>query len=84
MEPVDDPKHLLRDQFSSWFANTIGGASASSFEAGRTRIPIRAVYDIAAMTLLTESALDFGPTAGPYSERFERRMRQFLILGFRC
>src|ERR1019366_619980 len=30
------------------------------------------------MTLLTDSALDFWLTAGPYADRFERRMRQFL------
>jgi CDP-6-deoxy-D-xylo-4-hexulose-3-dehydrase len=30
------------------------------------------------MMLLADSALDFWLTAGPYADRFERRMRQFF------
>ncbi len=49
------------------------------FEPGRTRIPYSGrVYDEREMALLAESALDFWLTAGPYADRFERRMRQFF------
>src|SRR5579859_2890709 len=49
------------------------------FEAGRTRVPYSGrVYDDRDMALLVESALDFWLTAGPYADKFERRMRQFF------
>ncbi len=49
------------------------------FKPGKSRIPYSGrVYDEQEMVLLADSALDFWLTAGPYAERFERRMRQFL------
>jgi len=80
MVPVDDPKQLLRDRILELVREYYRVAhQRPRFEAGRTRIPYSGrVYDDREMTLLTESALDFWLTAGPYSERFERRMRQFF------
>ena len=80
MEPVDDPKQLLRDQILDLVREYYRVAhQRPSFVAGHTRIPYSGrIYDDREMTLLTESALDFWLTAGPYSERFERRMRQFF------
>ena len=50
-----------------------------AFVPGETRIPYAGrVYDHREMTLLADSALDFWLTAGPYADRFERRMRQFF------
>jgi CDP-4-dehydro-6-deoxyglucose reductase, E1 len=50
-----------------------------AFVPGQTRVPYAGrVYDAREMSLLTDSALDFWLTAGPYAERFERRMRQFF------
>src|ERR1019366_8526943 len=50
-----------------------------AFVPGQSRIPYAGrVYDAREMTLLTDSALDFWLTAGPYADRFERRMRQFF------
>jgi len=50
-----------------------------AFVPGETRIPYSGrVYDHREMTLLADSALDFWLTAGPYADRFERRMRQFF------
>ena len=49
------------------------------FVPGQSRVPYAGrVYDAREMTLLTDSALDFWLTAGPYADRFERRMRQFF------
>jgi CDP-6-deoxy-D-xylo-4-hexulose-3-dehydrase len=49
------------------------------FVPGQTRIPYAGrVYDAREMMLLTDSALDFWLTAGPYADRFEGRMRQFF------
>ena len=49
------------------------------FQPGESRIPYSGrVYDDREMALLADSALDFWLTAGPYAERFERRMRQFF------
>ena len=50
-----------------------------AFVPGETRIPYAGrVYDHREMTLLADSALDFWLTAGPYADRFERRMRQYF------
>jgi CDP-6-deoxy-D-xylo-4-hexulose-3-dehydrase len=50
-----------------------------AFVPGQTRIPYSGrVYDHRELTLLADSALDFWLTAGPYADRFERRMRQFF------
>src|SRR5579863_10489569 len=80
MEPVEDPKQLLRDRILDLVREYYRVAhQRPAFEAGRTRIQYSGrVYDDREMTMLTESALDFWLTAGPYAERFERRMRQFF------
>ncbi len=50
-----------------------------AFVPGESRISYSGrVYDQREMTLLTDSALDFWLTAGPYADKFERRMRQFF------
>jgi CDP-6-deoxy-D-xylo-4-hexulose-3-dehydrase len=50
-----------------------------AFVPGKSRVPYSGrVYDDREMTLLADSALDFWLTAGPYADRFERRMRQFF------
>ena len=50
-----------------------------AFVPGQSRVPYAGrVYDAREMTLLADSALDFWLTAGPYADRFERRMRQFF------
>ena len=49
------------------------------FEPGRTRINYSGrVYDDNEMVKLVDAALDFWLTAGPYADRLETRMRQFL------
>src|SRR5579859_1811880 len=50
-----------------------------AFVPGKSRIPYSGrVYDDREMALLTEASLDFWLTAGPYADRFERRMREFF------
>ena len=50
-----------------------------AFMPGKTRIPYSGrVYDDREMALLADATLDFWLTAGPYADRFERRMRQFF------
>jgi CDP-4-dehydro-6-deoxyglucose reductase, E1 len=50
-----------------------------AFVPGQSRVPYAGrVYDHQEMTLLADSSLDFWLTAGPYADRFERRMRQFF------
>jgi CDP-6-deoxy-D-xylo-4-hexulose-3-dehydrase len=50
-----------------------------AFVPGKTRIPYSGrVYDDQEMAFLADASLDFWLTAGPYADRFERRMRQFF------
>jgi len=49
------------------------------FEPGKTRITYSGrVYDEQEMLNLVDSALDFWLTAGPYADKFERKMCQFF------
>jgi len=75
-----NPKQALRRQILTLVAEYHQVAHEKpAFVPGETRIPYSGrVYDEREMTLLTDSALDFWLTAGPYADRFERRMRQFL------
>ena len=51
----------------------------ASFVPGKTRITYSGrVFDSAEMLNLVSSALDFWLTAGPYAERFEKRLREFF------
>lgn len=51
----------------------------TAFVPGKTRIPYSGrVYDDREMAFLADATLDFWLTAGPYADRFERRMRQFF------
>ena len=50
-----------------------------AFVPGKTRITYSGrVYDSAEMVSLVSSALDFWLTAGPYADRFEKRMQAFF------
>jgi CDP-6-deoxy-D-xylo-4-hexulose-3-dehydrase len=50
-----------------------------AFEPGVSRVPYAGrVYDEHDMASLADSSLDFWLTAGPFAEKFERRMRQFF------
>jgi CDP-4-dehydro-6-deoxyglucose reductase, E1 len=50
-----------------------------AFEAGKSRVPYAGrVYDENDMAALADSSLDFWLTAGPFAEKFERRMRHFF------
>lgn len=50
-----------------------------AFEPGASRVPYAGrVYDEHDMASLADSSLDFWLTAGPFAEKFERRMRQFF------
>ncbi|HEY1241454.1 MAG TPA: lipopolysaccharide biosynthesis protein RfbH [Bryobacteraceae bacterium] len=50
-----------------------------AFVPGKTRILYSGrVYDDQEMAFLADASLDFWLTAGPYADRFERRMRQFF------
>jgi CDP-4-dehydro-6-deoxyglucose reductase, E1 len=49
------------------------------FEPGKSRVPYAGrVYDENDMAALADSSLDFWLTAGPFAEKFERRMRKFF------
>jgi CDP-6-deoxy-D-xylo-4-hexulose-3-dehydrase len=49
------------------------------FEPGKSRVPYAGrVYDENDMAALADSSLDFWLTAGPFAEKFERRMRHFF------
>jgi CDP-6-deoxy-D-xylo-4-hexulose-3-dehydrase len=50
-----------------------------TFEPGKSRVPYAGrVYDENDMAALADSSLDFWLTAGPFAEKFERRMRHFF------
>jgi CDP-6-deoxy-D-xylo-4-hexulose-3-dehydrase len=50
-----------------------------AFVPGETRVTYSGrVYDAAEMTNLVSSALDFWLTAGPYADKFEKRMQEFF------
>jgi len=50
-----------------------------AFVPGESRVPYSGrVYDDREMTILADSALDFWLTAGPYADKFEKRMRHFF------
>jgi CDP-6-deoxy-D-xylo-4-hexulose-3-dehydrase len=80
MEPSPSPKVALKEHILALVAEYYRMAhERPAFVPGQTRIPYSGrVYDEREMTLLTDSALDFWLTAGPYADRFERRMRQFF------
>jgi CDP-6-deoxy-D-xylo-4-hexulose-3-dehydrase len=71
---------LLKDRILSLVEEYYQAAHRKpAFVPGQSRVPYAGrVYDAREMTLLTDSALDFWLTAGPYADRFERRMRQFF------
>jgi CDP-6-deoxy-D-xylo-4-hexulose-3-dehydrase len=75
-----NPKQALKEHILDLVAEYYQLAhERPAFVPGETRIPYSGrVYDEREMMLLTESALDFWLTAGPYADRFERRMRQFF------
>jgi CDP-6-deoxy-D-xylo-4-hexulose-3-dehydrase len=75
-----DKKQALKNQILSMVGEYYRIAHQKpAFVPGETRIPYSGrVYDQQEMTLLADSALDFWLTAGPYADRFERRMRQFF------
>jgi CDP-6-deoxy-D-xylo-4-hexulose-3-dehydrase len=53
-----------------------------AFVAGQSRVNYSGrVYDAREMVNLVDSSLDFWLTAGPYSAKFEERMRQFFDCG---
>jgi CDP-4-dehydro-6-deoxyglucose reductase, E1 len=80
MEPQSDPKQALKEQILGLVGDYYRMAHQKpAFVPGRSRIPYAGrVYDEREMTLLADSTLDFWLTAGPYADRFERRMRQFF------
>jgi CDP-6-deoxy-D-xylo-4-hexulose-3-dehydrase len=50
-----------------------------AFEPGTSRVPYAGrVYDEHDMAMLADSSLDFWLTAGPFAEKFERRMRRYF------
>ncbi len=50
-----------------------------AFEPGKSRVSYSGrVYDDRDMVALADSSLDFWLTAGPFAEKFERKMRQFF------
>src|SRR5579872_5165161 len=75
-----DKSRALREQILSLVREYYQVAhQRPKFEPGRSRISYSGrVYDDREMTLLAESALDFWLTAGPYADRFERKMREFF------
>jgi CDP-6-deoxy-D-xylo-4-hexulose-3-dehydrase len=75
-----NPKQALKEHILALVAEYHQVAHEKpAFVPGETRIPYSGrVYDEREMTLLADSALDFWLTAGPYADRFERRMRQFF------
>src|ERR1035438_3391053 len=79
MDSHTDRKQALKDQILALVAEYYQAAHQKpAFVPGQSRIPYAGrVYDAREMTLLADSALDFWLTAGPYADRFERRMRQF-------
>ncbi len=50
-----------------------------AFVPGESRVPYSGrVYDEREMRILADSSLDFWLTAGPYADKFEKRMRHFF------
>ena len=80
MDPHTGKQQALKDQILGLVQEYYRVAHRKpAFVPGQSRIPYAGrVYDAREMTLLTDSALDFWLTAGPYADRFERRMRQFF------
>jgi len=80
MQSPTDPKQALKEQILELVQEYHRIAHQKpAFIPGQSRIPYSGrVYDAREMTLLADSALDFWLTAGPYADRFERRMRQFF------
>ncbi|HWB83421.1 MAG TPA: lipopolysaccharide biosynthesis protein RfbH [Bryobacteraceae bacterium] len=80
LEQQAEKKSALKQQILSLVREYYEVAhTPAAFEPGRSRVPYAGrVYDHQEMTLLADSALDFWLTAGPYAERFERRMRQYF------
>ena len=77
---VTDPKDALRQRILDLVREYYTLAhQRREFEPGRTRVSYSGrVFDEREMVLLTDSALDFWLTTGPYADKFERRMRQFF------
>jgi CDP-6-deoxy-D-xylo-4-hexulose-3-dehydrase len=80
VDHVTDPrqalKHRILDLVREYYAVA---HQRPAFEPGRSRVSYSGrVFDEREMVLLTDSALDFWLTAGPYADKFERRMRQFF------
>ena len=75
-----NPKQALKEHILALVAEYHQVAhEPPAFVPGETRIPYSGrVFDEREMMLLADSALDFWLTAGPYADRFERRMRQFF------
>src|ERR1017187_3170564 len=80
MDPHTARKQTLKDQILGLVQEYYRVAHVkAAFVPGQSRIPYAGrVYDEREMTLLADSALDFWLTAGPYADRFERRMRQLF------
>jgi CDP-6-deoxy-D-xylo-4-hexulose-3-dehydrase len=73
-------KEKLREQILSlireYYEVAHGGGR---FVPGESKVPYAGrVFDESEMVNLVESALDFWLTAGPFAERFEKRMRKFF------
>lgn len=55
------------------------GHKRKAFEPGKSRVPYSGrIYDEREMVNLVDSSLDYWLTAGPYADKFERKMRQFF------
>src|ERR1035441_860141 len=80
MDPHTNKAQALKDQILGLVQEYYRVAHEKpAFVPGQSRVPYAGrVYDEREMTLLADSALDFWLTAGPYADRFERRMRQFF------
>src|ERR1017187_9653614 len=80
MDPHTNKAQALKDQILGLVQEYYRVAHEKrAFVPGQSRVPYAGrVYDAREMTLLADSALDFWLPAGPYADRFERRMRQFF------
>ena len=77
---MTDPKVALKEEILARVREYYRVAhQRPEFVPGKTRIPYSGrVYDDREMAFLADATLDFWLTAGPYADRFEKRMRQFF------